>query len=170
MGFSSWLCSKTQKSIPAFPYAGRLQRESEVVLVLPDDSTVTGVYDGYGHIDATDVYTAVGKHVLGTEDREEVFNSIKNFYKDSEAGFSLDKFNWEEPITKEDVVAGELPEKYLGAKMNDLHADGWRYKNNFHKVMDAVKIVRKDSYANEKYSELAVSKNCPNQGFFYDDE
>jgi len=50
MGFSSYLCSVDKSSIPAWPYAGRDIEESEVVLVLPDDTTINGIYDGYQRI------------------------------------------------------------------------------------------------------------------------
>lgn len=50
MGFFSYRCSKTGRSIPAYPHAGLPEPLSCVVLVLPDDSIVWGTYDGYGHI------------------------------------------------------------------------------------------------------------------------
>ena len=169
MGFSSWLCSKTEKSIPAFPHAGRPVEESTVVLVLPDDSTVIGIYDGYGSVDGTDVYEAVGHHVLGDSDRDNVFNNQKHF-TNGDTKFSVNKFNWGEPLVHTNAINGtKIPKEYLNKSMNALIQDGWKYTNNFHDVMAAVKLVVEDDYKGEKYKDLPVSKSCPNQGFFYEE-
>lgn len=48
MGFSSFMCSKTKQSIPAYPWAELPKAASHIVAVLPDDTTIEGIYDGYG--------------------------------------------------------------------------------------------------------------------------
>jgi hypothetical protein len=58
MGFSSHLCSKTRQSIPAYPYAGLPKNLSEIVVILSDDSTFEGFYDGYGKIHARECFEA----------------------------------------------------------------------------------------------------------------
>ena len=63
MGFFSFLCAKTGRSIPAYPHANRPRVDSEVVLVTPSDEIYRGVYDGYGNIctgdDTSDVYDII---------------------------------------------------------------------------------------------------------------
>ena len=54
MGFSSWMCSKSKLSIPAFPWADLPGECSKVVVVLPDDTVIRGHYDGYGKVSFKD--------------------------------------------------------------------------------------------------------------------
>lgn len=67
MGFYSWTCSVTKKSIP-YNYQG------EVVLVLPNDKTIRGHYNGYGCIDGKDVIFEVAKAMnLPVKERDDCF-------------------------------------------------------------------------------------------------
>jgi hypothetical protein len=50
MGFFSYRCNKTNLPIPAWPYAGKDKRHSLVVMILPNDEILKGVYNGYGKI------------------------------------------------------------------------------------------------------------------------
>ena len=79
MGFYSWLCAKSKESIPAFPHAGRQIWHSEVVQVLPDNSKVEGIYDGYGNIDGVDVYDSIAPFYFKRKNatREDIFSNKK---------------------------------------------------------------------------------------------
>lgn len=50
MGFFSICDAKTGVSIPAYPHAGLPKAASNIVVVFPDDSTLKGLYDGYGNV------------------------------------------------------------------------------------------------------------------------
>jgi hypothetical protein len=52
MGFSSFLCSKTGNSIPAYPYADLPAVLSHVRILFSDGSHIEGYYDGYGSVHA----------------------------------------------------------------------------------------------------------------------
>lgn len=69
MGYFSWKCAKSGKSIPAYPNAKRDIRESTVFLILPDNTRVSGVYDGFGCINhgiqSVDIYDALAPFVIG---------------------------------------------------------------------------------------------------------
>lgn len=154
MGFFSWLDSKDESSIPAYPYAGREKKESEVVLVLPDDSTVAGVYDGYGNIDGKDVYELIAPFI-GLKNRDEIFSTKKTVSYNGEKKV-IYQFDYEEPL-----------KEFGGLTLNELVKKGAKISTNFDKTRDKIKIVKKYNYKNEKYKDLAISKDCPDQGFFY---
>lgn len=125
MGFFSWLSAKSGESIPAYPYAERPKYMSEVVLVLPDDSLIEGIYGGYGDITADDghkydIYTVIAEYLDGYDGtgREYIF-------------------------------------KAEGA---------------FDKAHDLIKIVRKKEYNGERWDQLKPSQNCPDQGYFYEED
>jgi len=69
MGFFSWKCAVCDESIPAYPWAGKDIEMSHVVMVLPDNTTKVGIYDGYGNIE------------LDNEEGEiDVYETIAPFY------------------------------------------------------------------------------------------
>lgn len=86
MGFFSWKCAVCDESIPAYPYAGRDVELSHVVMVLPDNTTKAGIYDGYGNIELDneegeiDVYETIAPFYFKKPSvRDDVFN-ISDFY------------------------------------------------------------------------------------------
>jgi hypothetical protein len=122
MGFSSWNCAVDNTSIPAYPYANKPQVESEVVLVLPDDTTVEGVYDGYGRISGKQVLETVHKQLKLTGD----VYSDQNFTKGMDAVKMVKKYN------------------YTGQKYEDLSKSlsceyqGYFYPENFDPALPEV--------------------------------
>jgi len=103
MGFSSYKCAKSKKSIPAYPYAGFPAKASEVVLVLPEvthksvelntggkggvtlgGGVIRGHYDGYGHIGNADIYEELGWIMFYARNRDDAFKGDR-FEKIQEA-------------------------------------------------------------------------------------
>lgn len=187
MGFFSFKCSKSGKSIPAYPWAEREKKLSKVVLVTPMNKKYYGVYDGYGNIknevtgESVEIYTILGQETYDiknpTKAREEVFSNTKLFTLNGIPLVRLNKFDHEETITKKDIVEychnhylGKLiiDTFVIGSKMNEM-TQRWKMEKytNFKDINKKVKIVREDFYHNEDYSNLETSPSCPDQGFFY---
>lgn len=80
MGFFSFKCSKSDLSIPAYPYAGLPITASKVILITPKNELIEGIYDGYGKIDGIDIYAKLSLHILGTENRNLIFKNDSTFY------------------------------------------------------------------------------------------
>jgi hypothetical protein len=163
MGFFSWKCALTGKSVPAYPYAGRPVKGSTVVMVLPDDSVVRGVYDGYGHISGHDVYDLIAPfffkrpHARGGD----FFGNTKYITSPEGEKFEVDQFNWSEPI-----------EAFGGKSLNALAKEGYEITSDFYLLHAAkmIKIVREDAYKGQRYEELPGSEDCPDQGYFYSED
>ena len=115
MGFFSSLCSKSKISIPALPHAELPPEASHVVVVLPDSSTFTGHYDGYGRV-----------------------------IDENEATLDLNA----------------LAEKF--SKEHNL--------DYFDAFYACHRMVRADHYDNDRFEDLAPNEDCPDQGYFYEDE
>lgn len=111
MGFSSFLCSKSNQSIPAYPYAGLPAILSDVKVLFSDDSSIEGLYDGYMNVNGIDIW-------------------------------------------------------------DYLRARGLRNDTNdcFDDLYSHVRIVRLMDYCGEKFSDLGILKDCPDQGYFYEFE
>lgn len=158
MGFYSWKCALTQKSIPAYPYADRPVEDSTVRLILPDDSHVVGVYDGYGNINGQDVLETLAPFFFNDPDatRDDVFNEKKYLTSPVGKEFTIQQFMWNEPLADFD-----------GNSLNQLRHAGWKIDEDFYRIKPMIKIVRDDAYNGETYDELPASEDCPCQGFFY---
>jgi hypothetical protein len=50
VGFFSNLCAKSGESIPVYPWAKLPKEQSHIVSVLPDDTVIEGIYNGYGRV------------------------------------------------------------------------------------------------------------------------
>lgn len=156
MGFFSWHCAKSKVSIPT-PYLDLPSVLSDVVLVLPDNKTIEGMYNGYGEIDGTDIYEVLAPyHFKRPSTREDVFRPIKYITAPNGDKFTISQFNYAEPLAQ-----------FEGRSLNDLKSQGYGITTDFDAVDSMVKIVRKDMYNGEKYSELPISKGCRDQGYFY---
>lgn len=163
MGFSSWLCSKTKTSIPAYPAAEYPIEESDVILVLPDNSTVQGIYDGYGCIDGQRVLEDLLQPFYADIVGHEYDSSLKYIYftgADTIRGeplFVVRQFFWDQPV------------KALGGKtLNQMVAAGHSVVSDFDRINGLVKLVKAYAYSGEKFEELPVAEFCPDQGYFYE--
>jgi hypothetical protein len=181
MGFFSFKCAKTNKSIPAYPYARLPKHLSNVVMVLPDDTTFSGVYDGYGNIcnehgeGQREVYDMIAKYMYGEENRDLIFNNKKNFFTEhGQELFTITKFDWAEPTKKEEFsnyLSEKDIEKYVGMSMNEMNEKyNFEVQTDFEKAGELIKIVRSDVYMDELFQVLSPSESCENQGYFYDDD
>lgn len=170
MGFFSFKCSKSNVSIPAYPYAELPQKASLVVMVTPEDEVIEGVYDGYGKIGGVDVYDKIAGSMFGEEDRELIFDSVKTVMKGKKIIAMINKFNWADKIEIDNIIEIINPKykaEFVGKSMNELSELGFKFKTNFDRANELIKIVRKDKYNGESYKELKTSKSCNDQGFFY---
>lgn len=165
MGFFSWKCSKSKRSIAAYPYAGRPVEDSMIVLVLPDDTTITGVYDGYGHIRTDEgwtygIYDLVAQHYYNNKaaTKDRLFNSKKYLTSPDGRQFTTEQLMYNEPI------------KEFGKSLNELVAEGYKIETDFTRSEHLVRLVRKDQYNGERFCDLQASESCEHQGFFYDEE
>ena len=161
MGFYSWLCAKSKKSIPAFPHAGRPIWHSEVVQVLPDNSKVEGIYDGYGNIGGVDIHDSIAPFYFKRKDatRDDIFSKKKYIVAPDGNKFEIVQLRYDEPI-----------KELGGLNMNDAETAGYKIDTDFDRCQHLIKIVRKDFYKGETFDQLDPSPHCPDQGFFYDDE
>lgn len=97
MGFSSFLTSDKKQSIPAYPYAEKPASLSHIVVILPDDSTHTGFYTGYGAIQPSKDYVAYSDsknpsrtptaYALSQETAISLWDLVKPFLKEGESEF-----------------------------------------------------------------------------------
>jgi hypothetical protein len=160
MGFFSWKCALTGKSIPAYPDAGRSLASSTVLMVLPDNTHVAGVYDGYGNIGDKDVYDLVAPFYFDDKHatRAHIFNNNKYITTPDGEEVTIQQLNWAEPL-----------QRFDGMTLNDLVQAGHTVEQDFYRLQDKgfIKIVRQDAYGGESYDELPASERCPDQGYFY---
>jgi len=170
MGFFSFKCAKSNLSIPAYPAAKLPRAWSEVVMVLPDNKFIEGVYDGYGNIDGKDIYAEIANVMFGKRDRDLIFNDTKIIKKFDEYVGTIKKFNWDEPLTREDIIGplDDMNKLLIGSSMNDIQDAGFEFSNTFKEANKMIKIVRLDIYNGESFDELETSKSDPTQGYFYE--
>lgn len=163
MGFFSWKCAVCDESIPAHPWAGKDIEMSHVVMVLPDNTTKAGIYDGYGNIELDneegeiDIYETIAPFYFKKPCvRRDVFNNTKYLISPDGEKHTIDQFRYDEPLSK-----------FNGMSMNDLQQSGWDITSDFYLIQPMIKIVRFDQYHGQSYEELKSSESCPDQGFFY---
>ena len=170
MGFFSFKCAKSKFSIPAYPHAGLPIEASRVVMVTPQNERVEGIYDGYGHINDVDVYAKMALHMFGEENRDLIWEGGKRvIYKGKDLG-TISAFMWDQPISIDQIetMKAHKLNDVLGKTMNELAKTGYKFRTRFDDAQELIKIVRADHYNGESFEELPVSKNCKEQGFFYE--
>lgn len=170
MGFFSFNCSKSGVSIPAFPHSGFNPTYSHVVMVMPDDSKIEGIYDGYGNIGNHDIYEEIANFLYGVPHRDIIFNQVKRIYEGDIYLGTIKLFNYGRPIEQKHIIDAGYPGKLLGNSLSDLQTSGHRIETNFKLAQNLIKIVRKDHYNGESFEDLKVSESCEFQGYFYDQE
>jgi hypothetical protein len=160
MGFSSFLDAKTGSTIPAYPWAECPLVESEVVMVLPDDTTIEGVYDGYGRINDKRIYEILAPYVLGAGATEsDVFSDLKTVEFPDGKVYTVKKFHYDDPI------------KSLGGiSLNQALKKGAKITTNYDKLENFIKVVKKYNYNGETFNDLPASEWCCYQGFFYPED
>lgn len=163
MGYSSFLCSKSNTSIPAngtyFPI-----EESDVVMVLPDNTTIRGIYDGYGRIGGHEIYAIAAQIVTGNRSTTSDFVfSDKRYIQLGESKFEVHVDDCDEPIDHED-------DRIARKSINQLMSEGALTSTNFSLAKEKIKIVKAKYFVPETdtYESLKPSESCPDQGFFWD--
>lgn len=133
MGFFSWACCATDESVPG-------ELGAKITVVLPNDSRVWGIYDGYGRVLAPVAYDPNGKE-CAIEDLGIVLY---------EGGFDIHC-------------------AYGSFVIKDFQSRDDAFKSeNFDVIEGSVKILLSQKEPRfDAYKDLDVSKSCPYQGFFY---
>jgi hypothetical protein len=175
MGFFSYLCAKSGKSISASAVC-----EVEVVGYYPDGRVVRGVYDGYGRIG----YEEYSQEILfeqaspfSVENVRLVGGSIEKRepYKDFSYRFDVafEFFSGNEKVVKKKATTAYVA-KDKSKSLEEYFADRLGFiKSNldFDEKSKSIKIVLASEYdENDTFESLPSSQNCPHQGFFYPDD
>jgi hypothetical protein len=147
-----------------------------MAIILPNNTIISGEYNGYGCIIDEegvkhDVYALMSKLMFGIEDRDLVFGTIKRFSKDGEQCFVVDKFNYADPILKDEVK--EVSEGFdintiIGKSMNDVNELGFTTRTAFDEANEMIKVMLRSEVKEEmKYDELPVSERAEGQGHWF---
>lgn len=164
MGFSSFLSRKSGTSIPAYPYARVSMELSNIAMVLPDNTAVKEIYDGYGRIDGVDVWDIIAKFTLKRKNatRDDVFGDKKFILFDGKK-FQVNEHDYENLVN--------LPGTIIhGMTLNALKAAGAVINTYYDKAEALIKIVKSSEFNGDKYEDLEISQSCPCQGFYYEQD
>ena len=157
MGFFSWKCSITNKSILA-PQAGGAESRSNATLFLPNGEKISGVYNGYGEISGVDIYQQIGKFYFNDPEceREKVFSSKKYITNPDGKEFTIEQFMWDEKRVELD-----------GMSMNEARSAKWQIDTDFNRISKLIKICLTHAVKpKHNYENLKTSEDDENQGFF----
>ena len=172
MGFFSWNTSDTKRSI-ANSYSCR---DTFTVHMITEDGRVftEDDYEGYGVFGGKDIYELIaemnGLCLDGDIDqkREAAIDLLfKTIITCGERSYSprVDFTNWEEPIEAEG-----------GRTANALVRMGWKqvYPNGYGDfeaaAANGIKVPKLVEEIPTDFNDVSYPTNCPDQGFFYDDE
>lgn len=175
MGFFSYLCSKSNTSIPA-----DCVEPTEVVAFMPDGKILKGVYDGYGNIGGESFTHAIYDRMQ--PDRWQVqLNPEESRIKKRER-FNDYEYEFRVKLT---------PPADLQGYYEYLTTSSYIFKDNKKNIREAfdekahfierdaafeagqqyIKIIKAEHYdpKTDNYQSISASKSCPYQGYFYDD-
>ena len=172
MGFFSWRTSDTNRSI-ANQYSGR---ETFVVHMITEDGRVFTEedYEGYGVFGGKDIYELIAEIndlcLDGDTDQKRVAAIDllhKTIITNGERSYTngVDFTNWEQPIEAEG-----------GKTANSLVSSGWKkvHPNGYGKfeiaANNGIKLPKLVEEIPTDFNDVSYPTNCPDQGFFYDDE
>lgn len=144
-----------------------------MAIILPDNTIISGEYDGYGKITDVDgmehdVYALIAYHMFGVKDRNLIFGGPKEWYEGSNKLFITNKFNWEEPLDLKDITAidGYDIKSIVGKTMNQLQRE-LSYRTVFGTANSFIKVMhRSEVYEGMLYKDLPVSEGAEGQGFW----
>lgn len=167
MGFFSWRCAISNKSIP-HDYEGKIH------LILPNNKKISGYYDGYGDISENSIMHKVCK-ALNLEGEPWDKRGVGCRLTGKKYFFGEDFENYESILKDFDLTVNECLRQKL---VEDL-------EGNYEKCMKNVKIVTDYALNNPpntfkfidikrrlkdlKFEDLSTSPECEYQGFFYPD-
>jgi len=145
-----------------------------MAILLPDNTIISGEYDGYGTIITEDgeydIYGLVAKELFGVDDRDLCFSGPKRFYFNDLYCFSVDVFNYEDLISMDDVlkVSDDFDiNTVIGKTMNTLREKGFTIKTNFDVANDMIKVMHRGEVKDGmKYDDFDVSEGAEGQGFW----
>ena len=172
MGFFSWKTSDTNRSISNH-YSGR---KTFVVHMITEDGRVftEEEYEGYGVFGCTDIYELIaemnGLCLDGDTDQKRgaaIDLLHKTIITNGERSYTrgVDFTNWEQPLETEG-----------GKTANLLVSEGWKqvYPNGYGDfeaaAANGIKVPKLVEEIPTDFNDVSYPTNCPDQGFFYDDE
>lgn len=172
MGFFSWNTSDTERSI-ANSYSCR---DTFTVHMITEDGRVFTEedYEGYGVFGGKDIYELIAEMndlCPGGDIDEKRIAAIDLLFKTvitcGERSYTagVDFANWEEPIEAEG-----------GRTANALVSMGWKqvYPNGYGDfeaaAANGIKLPKLVEIIPRDFHSVNYPTNCPDQGFFYDDE
>jgi hypothetical protein len=117
MGFSSFLCSKTSKSIPAYPYAEKDAELSHIVVIFPDNSKIEGFYDGYMKVHDKPDFQAYCLKGTSSDYHEDQAKAIDLWGILKDKGLLTSKDSFKDLFTKMRIV---VKKDYKGESFEDL--------------------------------------------------
>ena len=178
MGFSSWLCAKSNESIPVPE-----KEQTEVTLYLPDGKKLTGFYDGYGRIygtDNVDVNDAVKQSLqkIGELNPPAIRKLISMEHTDIKGNPGLgtkDTKAWEFTYEEAGKTRKWSPFEHMlspdATKEEALKCFNKRAESAslYEFIQSNIKIC-KTKYVTDQdtFDTLKVSERCPFQGYFYE--
>lgn len=175
MGFFSYLCSKSNTSIPA-----DCVEPTEVVAFMPDGKVLKGVYDGYGRVGGQD-YTHAIYDLMQTDRWTVSLNAQESKirprpgYDDFLYEFRVkltpppDLKQFSEYLITEDYVFND---KSLTIQEAFAQKEGFIRRNAAYEAgNEYIKIIKAEHYNPETDNKdsIKASKSCPYQGYFYDE-
>lgn len=168
MGFSSWRCALSNKSIP-HDYNGIIH------LILPNNDKVSGYYDGYGRVGDVSILEKVCE-TLELEGGPWANRGVECVKTGKKYLFQIDFNNYESVLDDFSLTVNECLRKNLVIDIKD----------NFQICMDNIKIITDHALKNPpnsvkfvigernlkdlKFESLPTSPNCEYQGYFYPED
>jgi hypothetical protein len=143
-----------------------------MAILLPDNTIISGEYDGYGTIITDDkeydIYGLMAKELFGIEDRDLCFTGEKRFYFNDLYCFSIDKQNYAEPVLVDDVKYCNIDfdiNTIIGKDINTLREKGFTIKTIFDDANDMIKVMHRSEVSEDmKYSSFDASEGAEGQG------
>ena len=147
-----------------------------MAILLPDNTIISGEYDGYGTITTEDgeydIYGLVSKELFGVDDRGLCFSGPKRFYLNDLYCFSVNKQSYAEPILVDDVFDvsnGFDVNTIIGKDMNTLREreKDFTIKTTFDDANDMIKVMHRSEVKDGmKYDDFDTSEGAEGQGFW----
>jgi hypothetical protein len=172
MGFFSWQTSDTKRSIPS-SYSSR---STFTVHMITEDGQVftEDDYEGYGVFGGKDIYELVadlnGLCPKGdTDDKRLAAIDLlfKTIITCGERSYvqGVDFKSWEQPLETE---GGRTPNALVSMGWKQVYPNG--YGDFEAAAANGVKVPKLVEEIPTDFNDVSYPKNCPDQGFFYDDE
>lgn len=180
MGFFSWRCAKTGKSIPNM-HSGRASRPVYVLQPGKQGNVRADAYDGYGVFAGIDMHEwlavqnaeALGLDIGGVDDFERarilgIKMAMGDVLVNPKTGDRWSIIDDARPLVGGNFFPGNYAEiiPIYGLSANDCVKQGILEKVAISDLIE-IPFPIKLSFEDVPYESVGASEPCPNQGFFY---